>query len=96
MVDLLQPFRVFMVYHPAQHGSASVKDVLPALTGKDYDDLAIRDGNQASQEFLRVMFGEVSVRERNEVRRHLEAYCGLDTSGMVAIVAALRDLASRG
>jgi hypothetical protein len=91
-VDLLEPFRSFAVYHPAQHGSASIKDVLPALTGKGYEDLAISDGAAAGREFLRVTFAEATAKERNEVRRQLEEYCGLDTSGMVDILAELRRL----
>jgi len=34
IVDLLLPFRGFRYYHPQQHGSASMKAVLPALTGR--------------------------------------------------------------
>lgn len=35
----------------------------------------------ASQEFLRVTFGEVTDAERQRVRRQLEQYCGRDTEG---------------
>jgi hypothetical protein len=34
IVDLCIPFRNFSYYHPMQKGSASMKRVLPALTGK--------------------------------------------------------------
>jgi hypothetical protein len=37
IVDLLLPFRRFHYYHPQQNGSASMKAVLPALTGRGYD-----------------------------------------------------------
>lgn len=77
---------------PAQHGSASMKAVLPALTGRGYDDLEIRDGDMASREYLRVTYGRPAPNEREHVRRQLEQYCGLDTRGMWQIVAALRDL----
>jgi hypothetical protein len=93
VVDLWEPFRSFAVYHPRQHGSASIKSVLPALTGRGYDDLAISNGGQAGGEFLRVTFGEATPQERNEVHRQLEAYCGRDTMGMVQIVAKLGKLA---
>ncbi len=89
IVDLLAPFRSFAVYLPAQRGSASMKQVLPALSGKSYKDLAIQDGSQASEEFMRVTFGNASSQERREVRRNLEAYCGLDTLGMRDILKAL-------
>jgi hypothetical protein len=44
MIDLLQPFRAFSFYHPNQEGSASMKKVLPALTGTGYEHLEIQDG----------------------------------------------------
>jgi hypothetical protein len=94
IVDLLKPFRDFHYYHPNQHGSASMKVVLPALTGKSYKDLAIQEGGAASLEYLRVTFADVPSAERQRVRRHLEEYCGLDTLGMVWIVDSLRSLSS--
>jgi len=90
VVDLLDPFRSFDYYHPDQQGSASMKAVLPALTGKGYEGLAIQEGGAASREFLRVTFGDVPEAERQEVRKHLEEYCGQDTEGMIWIVEALR------
>jgi hypothetical protein len=90
IIDLLIPFKAFNFYHRDQGGSASMKMVLPALTGKDYNSLDIQDGGTASREFLRVTFGEVSESERKRVRRALEQYCGQDTDGMVWIVEALR------
>ncbi len=59
-VDLLKPFRSFHYYHPSQQGSASIKAVLPSLTGRGYESMGIADGGTASLEFLRVTFGEVS------------------------------------
>jgi len=94
IVDLLAPFRSFSVYFPAQAGSASMKRVLPALTGRSYKDLSIQEGGQASLEFKRITFGEVPEEERLRVRRHLEEYCGLDTQGMADIVRALGELKS--
>jgi len=90
MLDLLQPFQSFSYYHPEQHGSASIKKVLPALTGKGYSDLAIAEGEAASSAFLTVTFGEAAEAERLQVRRDLEKYCGLDTEGMIWIVDALK------
>lgn len=90
IVDLLIPFRGFNFYHPDQCGSASMKQVLPALTGKDYKSLEIQEGEAASREFLRVTFGDVSESERKRARQALELYCGRDTEGMVWILDALR------
>ena len=67
-----------------------MKQVLPALTGKDYKSLEIQEGGTASREFLRVTFTDVNESERNRVRLALEKYCGQDTEGMVWILDALR------
>jgi hypothetical protein len=92
IVDLLLPFRGFRYHHPDQNGSNSMKSVLPALTGKGYEKLAIQEGGAASREFLRVTFGDVTAAERHRVRRDLEEYCALDTLGMVQIVERLKEL----
>jgi hypothetical protein len=92
VVDLLDPFKSFAYYHPDQQGSASMKAVLPALTGKGYDSLAIQEGGMASREFLRVTFGDVTAEERKRVRQELKAYCGQDTEGMIWITGALRGM----
>ena len=91
IVDLLNPFKAFSFYHPNQCGSASMKLVLPALTGKDYSRLEIQEGGAASREFVRVTFGDVTESERKRVRKALDEYCGQDTEGMVWILNALRD-----
>jgi hypothetical protein len=90
IVDMLNPFKAFNFYHPDQNGSASMKNVLPALTGKDYGHLEIQEGGTASREFVRVTFGDVSESERKRVCKALENYCGQDTEGMVWILDALR------
>jgi len=89
MVDLLGPFRSFHVYHPDQHGSASIKAVLPALTGKDYSKLAISDGGMASQAYLTAMYAGVPEEQKRQTFKNLEAYCGQDTLGMWDITQAL-------
>ena len=90
VVDLLTPFKSFSYYHPDQRGSASIKQVMPAVTGRGYDELDIQEGATASMEYVRVTFGDVPEAERQRVRRQLEVYCGRDTEGMVWIVDALR------
>jgi len=92
-VDLLVPFRAFAYYHPAQLGSASLKAVLPALTGgPGYESLEIKDGGTASWEYLRVTFGAEDHPDRAKIRKQLEEYCGLDTEAMIRIVEALAAL----
>ncbi len=92
LMDLLQPFRSFYYYHPKQKGSASIKRVLPALTGRGYDDMGISEGNEASIKFYTVTYGEATEEERKKVRADLEKYCALDTEGMIWIVEKLMGL----
>jgi len=92
MVDLFAPFRNFDYYNPNQNGSASLKAVLPAVTGKGYEDLDINDGQLASMLFEKVTYGEVSDEERSKVQSDLAKYCALDTEGMIWIVDKLKEL----
>jgi hypothetical protein len=89
VVDLLLPFRGFRYYNPKQAGSASMKAVLPALTGRGYDHLEIQDGTTASLQFLRATFGNVAVKDTKMIRKQLDQYCTIDTVGMHWIVQAL-------
>jgi len=91
IVDLLEPFRSFAYYHPGQHGTASIKAVLPALTGKSYEDLEIAEGGTASSEYLRVTFGtDIDPEDKQRVYRQLEEYCKLDTQAMIDVLGELR------
>lgn len=92
-VDLLAPFKSFYYYHPDQSGSASIKAVLPVLTGRGYKGLEIAEGGTAGLEYLRVTFGDVDEKDREKVRRQLEKYCALDTEGMILIVDELGKMA---
>ena len=97
LVDLLVPFRSFYYYHPKQQGSASIKKVLPAVTGKTYDDLEIAGGETASLQYLYIAHGATDGTMPNEeeikkIRDDLEKYCCLDTEGMVEIVKKLLNL----
>lgn len=92
-VDLLVPFRNFSFYHPDQGGSASIKNVLPALTDTSYSDLSINEGMAASLAFVEMAFDSEATDERKaEIRKDLLEYCALDTKAMVDIVDALREL----
>jgi len=88
--DLCLPFSDFSWYHPGQHGSGSMKSVMPLLTGLSYDGMEISEGGEASEAFMRMMFGSVTEEERARMKEGLLAYCGLDTRGMVAMVEKLR------
>jgi hypothetical protein len=94
LVDLLFPFQKFHYYHTLQKGSASLKAVLPAITGKGYEDLAISNGQVASVSFLSATFGGMSEAERVKVMSDLEKYCGRDTEAMIWIIEKLNELCS--
>ena len=94
LVDLLAPFRNFDYYDPAQKGSASLKAVLPAITGRGYEDLDISDGQVASVTFLAATYGDMLKIERKKVMSDLEEYCGRDTEGMIWIMERLKELCS--
>jgi len=87
IVDLLVPFREFSYYNPKQQGSASIKDVLPAITGKSYKGMEIGDGGTASAEFYNMCYNN-----GKDVREALLKYCELDTLAEVMIVEKLREI----
>jgi hypothetical protein len=89
VVDLLTPFRDFAHYHPDQHGSCSIKAVLPALCGTTYDDLEIGKGDEASREYVRVTYGTVPAKERERIRKALLTYCKQDTQAMIDVLQTL-------
>jgi hypothetical protein len=90
IVDLYVPFRSFCYYNPRQKGSASLKEVLPAVTGKSYEGLPIAKGDDASLAFTKLLSNKITDIERQKIRKDLIQYCGLDTEGMIWIVERLR------
>lgn len=95
IVDLYKPFGNFHYHNSSQKGSASVKKVLPAITGLSYEGMEIADGMAASAYFLYIC-GNYDTNESlpakeevEKVRDSLIKYCGLDTGGMIHILRAL-------
>ena len=93
-VDLLAPFQKFYYYDSKQEGSASLKKVLPALTGRAYEGLEIAHGDSASLQYLYITRGAADGTKPNgkeiaKIRQNLERYCSLDTEGMVEILRVL-------
>lgn len=91
IVDLAEPFQNFYYYCPSQKGSYSIKKVLPAITGKGYENLEINNGAEASVQYFN---SHIKNQEdlRDELRQNLLNYCGLDTEGMVWIVNELKKI----
>jgi len=91
IVDLADVFRPFYYYNPSQKGSYSIKQVLPAITGKSYSELEINNGGDASMMYF---YSHIlsKLENKGEIRKNLLKYCCLDTEGMVWIVEKLRKL----
>jgi len=94
MVDLLDPFKAFHYHHPDQNGSASLKSVLPVLTGQTYKGMNIEEGNEASRMFVITFIKGQTTNNKDVVRKDLEDYCRLDTQAMVDVVGKLREIVS--
>jgi CRISPR/Cas system-associated exonuclease Cas4 (RecB family) len=93
MQDLIAPFRSFSYYHPDQHGSCSLKSVLPCFSeGRSYNDMEISEGGMASIRYYTTHFKECSKEEREKARKDLLEYCKLDTEGMVDILNAFEEM----
>jgi len=93
IIDLAEPFKNFDYYNPIQKGRYSLKAVLPAITGKDYSDLEISDGIDASMRFFYSHIKPVKPELNNleKIRENLLNYCGLDTEGMIWIIEELKN-----
>lgn len=83
-------------YHPAFHGSYSIKSVLPAVVPSlGYGDLTIQEGGHAAAEYYRMVFVETDWVEREAIREALLRYCARDTLAMVELRRVLRGKAER-
>ena len=90
-IDLLEPFKKLDYYHPRQEGSASMKYVLPALTGISYQGMEIAEGGMARIEYMRAAYDEgTPEEEKQRIYGALEEYCELDTKGMIDILGVLQ------
>ena len=88
IIDLAEPFKNFDYYNPIQKGSYSLKAVLPAITGKDYSDLEIDNGTDASMQYFYSHI-KADLKNIDEIRNNLLKYCCLDTEGMIWIIDEL-------
>lgn len=91
LVDLL-PIARNRYYHPDQHGSWSIKAVLPCLVpGLSYGDLeGIADGGMASVAYREAINESSSDERRKEIEKELLEYCHLDTLAMVRMWEVFR------
>lgn len=86
VVDLW-PIAKDRYYHPSQHGSWSLKAVLPAaIPDLSYDDLdGVQDGMMAGDAFMEAIDPATTPVRKLELQNQLVEYCKLDTLAMVRL-----------
>lgn len=91
VADLL-PVARNRYYHPSQHGSWSIKAVLPALCPElSHTRLdGVKDGNMAVEAFKEAINPETTLERKQEIEQQLLEYCKLDTFAMVRMWQAFR------
>jgi len=90
LVDL-HPIVKRNYYHPAMHGSWSIKAVLPTIAPElDYESLGeIREGGAAQQAYAEATDPRTTHERRSALREALLAYCRHDTEAMVVLARFL-------
>jgi len=94
VVDLL-PIARNRYYHPSQHGSWSIKAVLPAVLHElsndsvhalSYENLTgVQDGGMAVSAYMEAIDPAVTAERKNQIETQLIEYCKLDTFAMVRL-----------
>jgi hypothetical protein len=87
LVDL-HPVTRAHYYHPAMHGSWSIKSVLPTIAPElDYATLGdVRDGGAAQSAYLEAINTQTSPGRREQLQKDLLRYCNFDTLALVKLV----------
>ncbi|MFT4303505.1 MAG: DUF2779 domain-containing protein [Candidatus Woesearchaeota archaeon] len=92
IVDLLDPFKNFYYYNSTQKGSASIKKVLPAITGMSYDSLEINNGSDASLLYEEITYTDVEKAYKDKIQQALLEYCKLDTLAELEIIKKMKEI----
>ncbi len=94
LVDL-KPVAKDHFYHPSQHGSWSLKAVLPAACPDlSYDNLdGVADGGMAMDAYREAIAAETTAERKAAIERELLDYCHLDTLAMVRLWEVFRGCA---
>jgi len=91
--DLYPPFEKRHYVHPAFRGSASIKDVLPALVSEmTYEGMEIADGMAAGRAYIDLMSGLLTTEQTEATQNELKKYCGQDTLAMARILEVLKKI----
>jgi predicted RecB family nuclease len=96
LVDLL-PIARRHYYHPAMHGSWSIKKLLPTIAPElDYSRLGeIQEGGAAQKAYVEAIAPATAAARREEIRSRLLAYCAQDTLAMVILARYLEGRSTR-
>ncbi len=88
--DLLPVIRK-NVYHPDFCGSFSIKNVLPVLIpGMSYKNMKVADGREAGIVYEKMIYDNLSCREKKALKNNLLKYCCQDTLAMVKLLERLQ------
>lgn len=91
--DLMDIFSHNFYIHPAFHGSASIKKVLPVLVPDlSYEGMEIFQGDEASTAWWQMVNGTFSEEEKENTIAHLMKYCQLDTKALLEIFIRLQSI----
>lgn len=91
MYDLMLIFRKKMYVEPDFHGSASLKNVMPALIPDlSYKNLNIQEGGEASASWAVLTDPGIPEEQRKQLHHDMIEYCRLDVYGMVKILEHLQ------
>ena len=92
IVDLMVPFRERWYYTPRNAGFLFHKKVLPALVPElSYEALNIQGGGEEASTFSRMVQGTFDG-DIEKTRKHLLAYCKMDTLAMVEILKTYHEI----
>ena len=90
IIDLIEPFRGRFIYSPKQKSSYSIKEVLPAFTNHNYQEMEIANGGEAMDIYLNFLKGKIA--DEDKMIADLLSYCRLDTYAMVELVKVLESV----
>jgi hypothetical protein len=90
MFDLMVIFRKKLYTQHEFHRSYSIKNILPVLVPElSYKELAIQEGGTASISWPILIDEKTPAPQRDELKKNMLLYCGLDTLAMVRILENL-------
>lgn len=92
-LDAAIPFKSLDYYSYKQNGSASLKDILPALTGASHSHLDIQNGHSANLIYLKWIqsFSGNTIPD-GKVLEQLREYCKMDTLALYLIHRKLLEI----